>query len=113
VLGDLAALGYGTQWDVISAVDLGAKHRRERLWIVAHVNRDVLEAFNARGMAGEDSLPGRGGTLQQLIKLWPTPTATLGTKGGRVTPRKGRNGGTLIEAMACSPANTGWRAMRC
>lgn len=32
--------------------------------------------------------------------LWPTPTATLGTKGGRVTPRKGREGGTLIEAVS-------------
>ncbi|WUR15689.1 hypothetical protein E7V67_011475 [[Empedobacter] haloabium] len=32
--------------------------------------------------------------------LWPTPTASLGTKGGRVTPRKGREGGTLIEAVS-------------
>jgi hypothetical protein len=32
--------------------------------------------------------------------LWPTPTASLGTKGGRITPRKGREGGTLIEAVA-------------
>lgn len=31
---------------------------------------------------------------------WPTPTASLGTKGGRITPRKGRNGGTLIEAVS-------------
>ena len=32
--------------------------------------------------------------------LWPTPTATLATKGGRITPRKGREGGTLIEAVS-------------
>ena len=32
--------------------------------------------------------------------LWPTPTSSLGTKGGRVTPRKGREGGTLIEAVS-------------
>ena len=32
--------------------------------------------------------------------LWPTPTATLGSKGGRVTPRKSREGGTLIEAVS-------------
>lgn len=31
---------------------------------------------------------------------WPTPTASLGTKGGRVTPRKSREGGTLIEAVS-------------
>lgn len=35
-----------------------------------------------------------------LEKPWPTPTATLASKGGRVTPRKGREGGTLIEAVS-------------
>lgn len=38
--------------------------------------------------------------LSAQVKLWPTPTASLGTKGGRVTPRKGREGGTLIEAIS-------------
>jgi len=32
--------------------------------------------------------------------LWPTPTSSFGTKGGRVTPTKGREGGTLIEAVS-------------
>jgi hypothetical protein len=32
--------------------------------------------------------------------LWPTPISTLGTQGGRVTPTKAREGGTLIEAMS-------------
>lgn len=38
--------------------------------------------------------------LSAQVKLWPTPTASLGTKGGRVTPQKGREGGTLIEAIS-------------
>lgn len=38
--------------------------------------------------------------LSAEVKLWPTPTATLGSKGGRVTPRKSREGGTLIEAVS-------------
>lgn len=37
--------------------------------------------------------------------LWPTPTSTLGTKGGLVTPNKAREGGTLIEALS---ARTTW-----
>jgi len=37
--------------------------------------------------------------------LWPTPTASLGTNGGRVTPTKAREGGTLIEALS---ARTTW-----
>ncbi len=38
--------------------------------------------------------------LEHAARHWPTPTATLGTKGGRVTPRKSREGGTLIEAVS-------------
>ena len=36
ILGDLADLGYYTRWGVLSAADVGAQHKRERLWIVAH-----------------------------------------------------------------------------
>jgi DNA (cytosine-5)-methyltransferase 1 len=36
VLGDLAALGYGSWWDCIPASAVGAPHRRDRLWIVAY-----------------------------------------------------------------------------
>ena len=37
--------------------------------------------------------------------MWPTPTSTLGTNGGLVTPAKAREGGTLIEALS---ARTLW-----
>lgn len=47
--------------------------------------------------------------LQTAVKAWPTPTATLGTKGGRITPRKGSEGGTLIEAVS---ARTTWPTPR-
>jgi site-specific DNA-cytosine methylase len=36
VLGDLAAIGYDAEWQSIRASDVGAPHRRERIWIVAH-----------------------------------------------------------------------------
>lgn len=39
VCGDLAAIGYDAQWDVISAASVGAPHLRERVWIVAHDDR--------------------------------------------------------------------------
>jgi DNA (cytosine-5)-methyltransferase 1 len=42
---------------------------------------------------------------KQQIEKWPTPTSTLGTNGGLVTPTKGREGGTLIEALS---ARTLW-----
>lgn len=36
VLGDLAALGYDAEWHCIPASAVGAPHRRDRIWIVAH-----------------------------------------------------------------------------
>ena len=36
VLGDLASLGFDARWGVVSASDVGAPHRRDRIWIVAN-----------------------------------------------------------------------------
>jgi len=36
VLGDLSALGYDAVWDCVPASAVGAPHRRDRVWIVAH-----------------------------------------------------------------------------
>jgi DNA (cytosine-5)-methyltransferase 1 len=43
VLGDLAECGYDAEWENIPAAALGACHRRERIWIIAHAckNRGV------------------------------------------------------------------------
>jgi hypothetical protein len=46
--------------------------------------------------------------------LWPTPTSSLGTKGGRITPQKSREGGTLIEAVSArafaTPTSSPWKS---
>lgn len=36
VLGDLATLGYDAQWRVVSAAQVGAPHRRDRVFVLAH-----------------------------------------------------------------------------
>lgn len=36
VLGDLAALGFDARWGVLGAADVGAPHKRDRIWIVVH-----------------------------------------------------------------------------
>ena len=38
VLGDLAEMGFDAKWGVLGASVVGAPHRRERIWIVAHAN---------------------------------------------------------------------------
>ena len=44
VVGDLAALRFDIEWDVISAADVGAPHLRKRVWIVAHTSRAGIDA---------------------------------------------------------------------
>jgi DNA (cytosine-5)-methyltransferase 1 len=39
VLSDLAALGFDARWGVLGASDVGAPHKRERIWILANAQR--------------------------------------------------------------------------
>ena len=39
ILGSLAELGYGVEWDVVSAADAGAPHLRKRWWVMAHASK--------------------------------------------------------------------------
>jgi len=41
VLADFATMGYDARWGVFSAADVGALHRRERIWIVANSFTDT------------------------------------------------------------------------
>jgi len=43
VLQDLAKMGYDAKWGVLGASDVGAQHKRERLWIVAYSNSKRLQ----------------------------------------------------------------------
>jgi DNA (cytosine-5)-methyltransferase 1 len=42
VLGDLAASGYAAEWDCLPASAVGAPHRRDRLFIIAHADTNGL-----------------------------------------------------------------------
>jgi len=61
VLGDLASIGYDTEWQVIPAAAVGAPHRRDRVFIVAYTksiggngrkNRDNSISIGARQEMG-------------------------------------------------------------
>ena len=50
VLADLTSMGYDSRWGVVSAADVGAPHRRERIWILANTKLHGLPATQvARG----------------------------------------------------------------
>ncbi len=84
VLGDLAALGFDATWDVFRASDVGAPHRRERLFLLAYrddcgwdgrtlelgprgraepANCGADVALSDRGGCGSDGLAGVGGSM--------------------------------------------------
>ncbi len=44
VLADLAASGYAAEWDCIPASAAGARHERDRLWLVAYPEHQPHEA---------------------------------------------------------------------
>ncbi len=48
VLHDLADLGFDAEWGLLSAAAVGAPHRRERIWIVAHANDTRLQGAGVR-----------------------------------------------------------------
>ena len=60
VIADLAQIGYDAEWQIIGADDVGAWHRRKRIWIVAyfrcqHEQREIflrgIEKQNQKGDA--------------------------------------------------------------
>ena len=62
VLGDLAEIGYDTEWQVIPAAAVGAPHKRDRVFIVAYPNsqgwqgriwtQKISEAFSRSNNSG-------------------------------------------------------------
>jgi DNA (cytosine-5)-methyltransferase 1 len=49
VLSDLHACGYDAEWDGLSAAHVGAPHRRDRLFVVAHSRSESLRLQQRRG----------------------------------------------------------------
>ncbi|MEE8471110.1 MAG: DNA (cytosine-5-)-methyltransferase [Dehalococcoidia bacterium] len=58
ILGDLAESGFDAKWKVISAAELGAPHRRDRLWIVADSNTGLSDRQGQELCSGRDSIDG-------------------------------------------------------
>jgi DNA (cytosine-5)-methyltransferase 1 len=54
VLGDLAAMGYDARWGVLGAVDAGAPHKRDRIWIVGTLANAMLAGERREQRQGEN-----------------------------------------------------------
>lgn len=67
ILGDLAETGYDALWRVLGAADVGAPHRRDRLWIYAYLPRAHSELLRQ----------------QQEPERWRSSEAQLGDDGAQ------------------------------
>ena len=78
VLGDLTNLGYDAEWTTVRASDIGAPHRRERIFVVAYPHGSGWEGLD--DWASQTPPERHGHTLtcvgDDLGQLLPTPTAT-------------------------------------
>jgi gp72 len=82
VVGDLASIGYDSQWCVVRASDVGAPHQRERLFIVGHPAGEPWQ-LRELAAAGEATLGRALGESSRSDRapgaLIPTPQATNAT----------------------------------
>jgi hypothetical protein len=53
VLGDLAKMGFDAEWGVLSAADVGANHKRERIWICAEQRNFLSYPMHNRDRWGQ------------------------------------------------------------
>lgn len=113
VIGDLSALGYDTVWTTVPASDVGAPHRRERVFVLAYSSglrldprwvaapgeaqsRRASAVARRRGGAPLTLLPtpttapdtgnGHARNLGKEVQLLPTPTAKDSAASGGSTP---------------------------
>ena len=63
VLGTLADLGYDAEWSMYGAADVGAPHKRQRVWILGHATGERRENGSAVGR-GHSAVEGQ--TQQRL-----------------------------------------------
>ena len=72
VLGDLAEMGFDARWGVVSAADVGAPHKRDRIWIVADASSKGRKAnqhignIDGREVCGSVGEQGKDGGNQSL-----------------------------------------------
>lgn len=100
VLGDLAALGYSAWWRCIRASDVGARHGRDRVWIVAYpehrgvsFGRRIASACEALlrsiGVSGDDA-PRSQQQASQVVGSRPPFLGRIPQTPWRVEPGMGR-----------------------
>ena len=76
VLGELAAIGYNAEWQIVSAASVGAPHRRDRVIILAYPSEQFK---HGRGHLNSQSASGQWQAIQEPSDRSDSPsTDTVG-----------------------------------
>jgi len=79
VLSELNALRYDCRWTIVSAAELGAQHRRERWWLLAHAMREGLSEPRSRTPKKSKHRAAARNTFVSLVspRVWEKTHAEL------------------------------------
>jgi DNA (cytosine-5)-methyltransferase 1 len=100
VLGGLAALGYDAEWHCIPASAIGAPHRRDRVWLVAHSDRGQCKRQVIEICAGRNAPSGCCEAVANANSPWQHEQAHGGIESGLGAAIGGRD---VADALRAEP----------
>ncbi len=108
VLGDLAESGYDAEWDCIPAAAVGAPHRRDRLFVVAHTDSQRPQGSEDRSRSETLGLEGRQPARSGAAGSGGRPAVAdgPGEHGDRV--RRPRPADARVFALHGAPRRLAW-----
>ena len=104
VLGTLAEIGYDAEWQDIRASDMGAPHRRERIWIVAYPNSGTIRQLQCDKLSERQQYSKRRDAqckFNPLDKDVPNPNRKHGNNAGHGTSEICRERSEQAEVQRC------------
>jgi DNA (cytosine-5)-methyltransferase 1 len=108
VLGDLASLGFNARWGVVSAADVGAPHKRDRIWIVGKSKftglegqrsksgkEEITQSWDSGSLAYATQLQRHGGNDNSRVCMGREPVSQFGNCGGAQVVADSENQGNV------------------
>ena len=95
VISDLAEIGYDAEWQIMGADDVGAWHRRKRIWIVAY------PGCNGRGNLQQRSIRrnGKGELAQEIDRNTKTVKTSRPSATSKIVSNAEHNGSSTTDGQ--------------
>lgn len=103
VIGDLAEIGYDCRWCVMGADDVGAPHRRKRIWILAYAMQSDVATQNR----GRPEFEQKGRQIRPIIS---SESENMADPNGTQCKRNGLAGRENSSHTLVNSSSSWWRA---